>query len=125
MKNRGFTLIELVIVIVILGILATVAIPKFVNLTDQAKDAATKGILGGVRSAISIDYAAYAASNNGATRWPTAANLPGLMQGGMPANPITNSSAITAKTGRASGSDAGWYYEVGNGDFWDPGHPGW
>ena len=47
--KRGFTLVELVIVIVILGILATVAMPKFVDLTNQAKNAATQGALGGLR----------------------------------------------------------------------------
>ena len=112
-------MIELVIVIVILGILATVAIPKFVDLTGQAKQAATKGILGGVRSAISIDYASYAASNNGNTRWPLTANLPSLMSDGkIPANPTNNSTNIIEKTARATGTDAGWYYNTTSGDFW-------
>ena len=48
--NKGFTLIELVMVIVILGILASVAVPKFSNLSDQAKAAAEQGVVGGVRS---------------------------------------------------------------------------
>ena len=125
MGKRGFTLIELVVVMVILGILAAVAIPKFVNLTTEAKVASTKGLLGGVRSAISIDYARYAAQNNGNTAWPTAANLPGLLQGGVPQNPYTNSSAITAKTSRVTGADAGWYYNAGEGDFWAPQDTSW
>ncbi|MFH1858426.1 MAG: type II secretion system protein [Candidatus Omnitrophota bacterium] len=52
--HRGFTLIELVIVITILAILAAVAIPAFQNLTGRARDAGVQGALGGLRSAIAI-----------------------------------------------------------------------
>ncbi|MDI6785315.1 MAG: type II secretion system protein [bacterium] len=55
-RQKGFTLIELMIVIAIIGILSVVAIPKFVDLVDKAKEAATKGSLGALRSAIAIYY---------------------------------------------------------------------
>ena len=55
-KQAGFTLIELVIVIIILGILAVTAAPKFLNLQDDAKTAAASGVLAAVQSSSQLVY---------------------------------------------------------------------
>lgn len=55
-RNSGFTLIELVIVIIVLGILAATAVPKFINLQDDAKESAMKGVESALHSAANIVY---------------------------------------------------------------------
>lgn len=55
-KQQGFTLIELVIVIIILGVLAATAIPRFVDLQEEARAAAMKGVKGALQGAVSLTY---------------------------------------------------------------------
>jgi len=58
-KQAGFTLIELVVVIVILGLLAATALPKFIDVTTDARTASLKGVAGGLRSAASLARSQY------------------------------------------------------------------
>ncbi|MBI5867496.1 MAG: prepilin-type N-terminal cleavage/methylation domain-containing protein [candidate division Zixibacteria bacterium] len=124
--RKGFTLIELVIIIVILGIIAAVAIPKYVDMVTEAKVSAAKGALGGLRSAISIYYANTALKTGTAT-WPpidSVRTVGVVMAQSLPKNPYQSDSnapdsVVTGVTkGTTVGARGGWAYKASTGEVW-------
>ncbi|MFC1475281.1 type IV pilin protein, partial [Candidatus Zixiibacteriota bacterium] len=111
---------------VILGILAAVAIPKYQDLSSEAKEAAGRSALGALRSGITIFYANQAVTTGTAT-WPTLVNLETsgvVMAQSIPSNPYQASanapdSIVTGVTkGTIVGTRGGWAYSALTGEIW-------
>jgi len=120
-RQRGFTLVEVIAVMVVLAILAGVAIPKFFDYSAQARASATQGTVGGVRAGIANFFANESIS--GTAAYPTLVELTTIgdvMQEQIPANPYNDLATVEAVAlladaqNRVVTGTSGWRYFVDN-----------
>ena len=117
-KQKGFTLIELIVVMVIVGLLGAVAVPKFIDLTDKAEAASVKNVLGSVRSALSLKVASGLVNGDNLQSW--------TYNGSAPLNPMNDllaekpESYLGVLTTNPAASETGkwWDRNLNAADHW-------
>ena len=127
--KKGFTLVEILIVVVILGILAAIVIPQFTDASTQAKTSSLCSNLQSIRSQIELykiqhndnpptlnDFAAQMTGTTDISGNTTGTDYGPYLQE-IPVEPFTNSDQVTAA------GTSGWNYTESTGEFWAPYDP--
>ena len=127
---KGFTLIELMIVLVVIGLLASYAVPRYTEIYTHAKISVCKGSLAGIRSALVLKYAE--ARIKGLDVWPSLEDVQDneentgskvMQDGNLPDNPFSTGKrkdavvAVGAKP-HPTGTQGAWAYNPKTGQFW-------
>jgi len=135
-SRKGFTLVEILIVVIILGILAAIVIPQFTNASTDARKSNMASQDQTIKSQISLYMLQHgdtapavaslfpnltavtdAAGNlSGATGFNSVTSFGPYLQA-TPVNPLTNSSTIVTLPGGTGTATSGWYYNPGTGEF--------
>jgi prepilin-type N-terminal cleavage/methylation domain-containing protein len=135
LKRAGFTLVEVLIVVVIMAILAATIIPQFSDSTRDAKNNTSKFNLHTIRSQVELFKSQHDGkvptalddltkkTNVAGQVGTTAAHVYGPYLQELPTNPFTNSAKITAAaanppTAASGAADAGWLYHAASGGVW-------
>ncbi|MDM8521741.1 prepilin-type N-terminal cleavage/methylation domain-containing protein [Desulfococcaceae bacterium HSG8] len=105
-SQEGFTLIEIIAVLVILGILAAVAVPKFMTLTRQSKQKAVDGALSAGLSTVSMQYARLSLANDGEPTMSDLAAACGSIAGDFSFTFTSGSGIITVKAQSKGAADS-------------------
>lgn len=116
--SRGFTFLELVLAVVIIVILIAVSLPRFIELSESAREAATRSGLGTIRSVVAILYAKNIAEDK--KEYPQSLKPSDFAEGGVPANRLNSKVEVKYVTEDVSetfpqSSAYGWWYNTKNG----------
>ena len=130
-RNQGFTLVEILIVVVILGILAAIVIPQFSQASTEARESSLASNLQSIRSQIELykiqhndnppSFANFVAQMTGKTDQDGTVNANGAfgpyLQNKVPNNPFTGTNTLD-QSGTAGDDGGAWEYDESNGEFY-------